>query len=252
MRLDEYVFRNSEKLNESDVLIWNYIANHKAECVELSIEALAQRCLVSRTTILRFAKKIGLDGYSELKYLLKEELRQKWTLNEKDRKELCEKHIRTIQILEDVDMKPICEMLFQAKRVFAFGRGFFVKSSMQIFKEEMFKADLIVNLLPGTGEMCTFLENAREGDVVVIFSISGENKGTNEYVEIARTKGVKIIAITADVNSTLCNHADEVLNFAPFMLADLKKDNTFFPISILIFTIELLLYEYCYYLQEKD
>lgn len=45
MRLDELVNENYNKLNENDLLIWQYIQKHKKECCSISIEELAKSFL---------------------------------------------------------------------------------------------------------------------------------------------------------------------------------------------------------------
>lgn len=54
MRLEELVNKNYQSLNENDLYIWNYIIHHRKECERLSIDDLASKCNVSRSTILRF------------------------------------------------------------------------------------------------------------------------------------------------------------------------------------------------------
>ena len=71
MRIEELVNTHYDKLTENDIHIWQYIATHRKECEDLSIDELASRCYVSRTTVMRFAKRIGLHGYAELKLYLK-------------------------------------------------------------------------------------------------------------------------------------------------------------------------------------
>ena len=71
MKLQELINKHYNTLNENDIYIWNYISNNKKECQNLAIDQLAYKCNVSRTTILRFAQKISLKGYSELKLYLK-------------------------------------------------------------------------------------------------------------------------------------------------------------------------------------
>ena len=74
MTLDELVHANYHKLNAGDLEIWQYIYNHKKECAHMTIEECASQCNVSRTTILRFEKKLDLSGYTEFKYLLRSEV----------------------------------------------------------------------------------------------------------------------------------------------------------------------------------
>ena len=68
---------NDTRLGANDLHIWRYISTHRQECANLSIEALGAKCNVSRTTILRFAQKLGLSGFSELRLLLRMECQEK-------------------------------------------------------------------------------------------------------------------------------------------------------------------------------
>ena len=77
MTLDKLVEDNYHQLNENDLYIWQYILHHKRECQRISIKDLARNCNVSHTSILRFTKKLGLEGFSELKVHLKWDLAQK-------------------------------------------------------------------------------------------------------------------------------------------------------------------------------
>lgn len=74
MAIEDLVRANYGKLNENDLYIWKYIDTHREECSHATIEELAKNCNVSRTTILRFAKKLSMEGFSELKIHMKMEL----------------------------------------------------------------------------------------------------------------------------------------------------------------------------------
>ena len=67
----------TEKINslspmELDVL--RYINNNRSEVLTLSIQELAKKIFVSTTTVIRLCKKLDLEGYSHLKYFIKEQL----------------------------------------------------------------------------------------------------------------------------------------------------------------------------------
>ena len=67
----------TEKINslspmELDVL--RYINNNRSEVLTLSIQKLAKKIFVSTTTVIRLCKKLDLEGYSHLKYFIKEQL----------------------------------------------------------------------------------------------------------------------------------------------------------------------------------
>ena len=65
-----------QQLNRLEIEIYKYIVGHPAEVSTMTIRQLADHSHVSATTILRFLKHMGYDGYAEFKFTLKEQLRQ--------------------------------------------------------------------------------------------------------------------------------------------------------------------------------
>ncbi len=73
MQLAELINAHRQQLNNTDMGIWKYILQHRTAVRHSSIHELAKACHVSTTTIVRFAQKLGLDGFGEFKMLLKRE-----------------------------------------------------------------------------------------------------------------------------------------------------------------------------------
>ena len=73
MALEELINEHRQELNNTDMGIWKYIVQHRAAVRRSSIHELARACNVSTTTIVRFAQKLGLEGFGEFKLLLKRE-----------------------------------------------------------------------------------------------------------------------------------------------------------------------------------
>ena len=59
MRLEEIINHHRKDLNETDMVVWKYILQHRREARHISIHELARACAVSSTTIVRFAQKLG-------------------------------------------------------------------------------------------------------------------------------------------------------------------------------------------------
>ena len=72
------MFRCQEikSLNELELEVYNYIVRHQEQVVEMKIRELAEAAHVSTTTVLRFCKKVGCNGYSEFKLKYKMYLTQ--------------------------------------------------------------------------------------------------------------------------------------------------------------------------------
>src|SRR5699024_3127031 len=108
--MEELIQKKYDELNENDLEIWKYIISNKETCKQISIQQLAVFCHVSHTTILRFAKKLGFSGYSEMRSFLKWEEQAEILYEEKDMEKNANNFVATIRAMEDKDMTEICEM----------------------------------------------------------------------------------------------------------------------------------------------
>ena len=95
----------------------------------MSIDQLAFRCNVSRTTVLRFAQKLSLKGYSELKLLLKMD-NQKVMESNQDIDAICGSYQSVAQSIKDLDCSLLFEKIDASKRVFVYGIGM-IQSSIK-------------------------------------------------------------------------------------------------------------------------
>lgn len=54
-----------QSYNDLEMMVHNYVMEHKDEVKYMTIRELAEAVHVSTSTIVRFCKKTGCDGYSE-------------------------------------------------------------------------------------------------------------------------------------------------------------------------------------------
>ena len=62
-------------LSSLELELLRYINSHKEDVVTSSIQDLAKNSFVSTTTVIRLCKKLHLDGYSHLKYFIRQTMR---------------------------------------------------------------------------------------------------------------------------------------------------------------------------------
>lgn len=72
MDLEAAVMKNKEAFNETDKAIVSYLLQYPEAASKLSLMELAQKLYVSKSAIFRLSKKLGLSGFSELKFELSE------------------------------------------------------------------------------------------------------------------------------------------------------------------------------------
>jgi RpiR family glv operon transcriptional regulator len=239
MRLEELFSAHYESLNASDKHIWNYVGNNKALCSGLSIEEVAERCNVSRSTIMRFAQKLGLTGYSELKTYLR------WETTEFARdpadylQTICDKTIKAIERFRDMDMTQICRLFHEANRVFVYGTGSIQRAAAGEFKRMFLSLDILVENITGEGEFQRELSFMGRNDVVLIISKKGNSNFIKDIVIQLKSKGVRVISLTFSGDNTLANMSDYQLFLSPETVS-IKDDMLFESLSLIFSVIEIL------------
>ena len=184
MTLEELVNSKLDKLNPTDLIVWRYIYAHKKECCYISIYDIADNCNVSRTTVLRFAKKLGLDGFSDLKMMLKMEISQ---AREKPSMDIAE---ATVNLCKNVgeeiakqDFTRLNKLLHNAKRIFVYASGHVQKNVASEISRLFVNCNVLVYEIKGPDEIGIILKNITENDLFIIISLSGESK---KVVDVAQ------------------------------------------------------------------
>lgn len=250
MAIADIVKVNYKKLNDNDIYIWNYIDSHRRECCQCTIEELAKNCNVSRTTILRFAKKLDMDGFSELKIHLKMEQDIRVRPGKDIVKLVCDDYRKKIDEMEKNDYSNVCKMIYEARRIFVFGSGAVQSSVAKEFKRVFLSAQICMYQVDGyRGEQTLIADMLREGDLAIIVSLSGESNHVVDFARLMKMKGIPIISMTKMKNNTLAQMSDESLyintsNIGTAQIANYETTTLFFM------TVEMLLIKYLLY-QEK-
>ncbi|EQM52747.1 RpiR family transcriptional regulator [Lactiplantibacillus plantarum EGD-AQ4] len=202
-----------QQLNRLEIEIYKYIVGHPVEVSTMTIRQLADHSHVSATTILRFLKHMGYDGYAEFKFTLKEQLRQDAT------QPLAQTVIpmRTFfdhMSLPDVTAKlhQVAELLQQARMVILTGAG--TSAGLATYGSHLFaNFGLYSLMLTDTGQPHPVQPQDLSDTVFLVLSVSGESEDINEQGVYYQQNGAKVVAITASSHSTLAGIADVVLNY---------------------------------------
>lgn len=247
MKIEELVYDNYRKLNENDIYIWNYILDNKNICRNMSIQELAGNCNVSHTTILRFAHKLGLQGYSELKVYLKWDGKSNYSFNKDEINNTYNDMIKTMDMLRKQDLSEAFEILDNANRIYAYGSGAVQKSSSKEIKRNLLFIGKLVNVLEGRDEIPTIVRNLKEKDVFFLVSLSGENRFINNFAKTLKEKGIKLISITKVGNNELSQISDVNIQFYTHIVATIDEGLEIFPVSQFFLINEFFLLKYLEY-----
>lgn len=251
MAIADLVKMNYGRLNENDIYIWNYIDRHREECCQCTIEELAKNCNVSRTTILRFAKKLSMEGFSELKIHLKMEQGKRLPRADKDTiKMVCDDYRKKIDEMEKTDYSDICKLIYEAKRVFVYGSGAVQSFVAKEFKRAFLSAKICMYQIEGMQAEQDLIANVlQEGDLVIIVSLTGESNHVTSFAKILNMKGIPIISMTKLKNNTLAQMSTESIYINTSNVATTYIEN-YETTTLFFMAVELLLIKYLVY-QEK-
>lgn len=208
MRLEELVNKNYNHLNDNDLYIWQYISTHRKVCERLSIEELALRCHVSRTTILRFSQRLGLKGYTELKVYLRID-NQRYAHKQTGVEKAYQSYQDYMNIMKEKDFTHIIELIHDSENAYVYGTGSIQNNVASEIKRSFLSVGKLFFTIKSMNETYAFESMMTSRDVIVMISYSGENKRLIEFAKKLKAKSVPIIAITVTKDNTLSHLADE-------------------------------------------
>ncbi|HLN63379.1 MAG TPA: MurR/RpiR family transcriptional regulator [Symbiobacteriaceae bacterium] len=204
MRFEERVHQFEYKLTDTDDQIVAYILKNKAAVVTLSIQRLAEIFFTVPNTLSRLSKKLGYDGFSQLKNSLKDEIHGE----QAEPQDSLQSNIRkTFELIDPEKMAIVARMIHGAGRVLLFGVGdtapfcALLAKHLKIAEKE---AEFHVH----RHETMEEIELLTAHDLLFIISLSGETAQVLEIAQLGKRKGVPIISLTHFSRNTLQGIAD--------------------------------------------
>jgi len=251
MKLEELINKYYDQLNDNDFHIWSYISKNKKECEKLAIDQLAFKCNVSRTTILRFAQKLSLKGYSELKLYLKLENREpKENMGQTEM--VCATYNKVIESIKNKDCTEIFEKFDSARNIYIYGVGMVQSSIKKELKRIFMTAGKIFYDLSGYKESDISLNIANSEDLFIIISVSGENKFLIDFASQLQVRNIPILSITKLKENTLSQMSDYNLYISSVTFLETINEMSYESVTSYFILIEILFLKYIEYKNGKE
>lgn len=251
MKLEYLLNQSYEKMNESEREITRYILQNRAACARASIGETADACHVSRTVLVRYAKKLGLPGYRELKAMLKLEHREAAQDAGALLDELTGNYHKMLEDFRNKDFRNLCERIRAADRILVYGSGYAQARVASEFKRIFLPAGKTVFHIHGNDMVDALTDMAGENDLVFIISLSGESEAVLSLAERLRLKGVYLVSITHMQSNRLASICGENLYINSMSLTG--KTGVAYEVSTPYFIlIELLFLQYQLYIKDEQ
>lgn len=253
MKIDELINKYYDRLTQNDLHIWKYINSNKEECCNLSIHELAARCNVSKTTILRFAKKLSLQGYSELKVYLNWEKNyiSEENLDDVSVDNICDSWKSSIDEIKEKDFTDINQMIYRSKRVFVYGTGTLQVGVAKELKRMFLYCGEIFHIVEGGNETEMILNNITSDDLFILISLTGSSNSAIKLAKQLLVKNIPFISITKLKNNELARMSTKSIYIATSVVE--FGNGIFHEASNLFFILaEVLFLRYASYKKKID
>lgn len=198
------------ELNANERKIFEYVVRNVDRVQEMQIRTLAAECFVSTTTIMRFAKKLGFSGYREFSDALRvashtaarsqlPSVMKRQTYSEEYLKNI----IESVRVLTDGKVELFRAALAGDPRIFCFGAGLdgeVARYAYHLLASMGYRASCPADAF----ERKAAIARMEDGDVLYLFSLSGEDEETLDLVERAQLHcKPAIVTVTQSANNTL-------------------------------------------------
>lgn len=200
-----------QSLNELELAVYEYVIQYKSAVSYMRIRELAAEAHVSTSTVLRFCKKMGCDGYMEFK------LRMKEYVGQKDVAELPEDVAELKDFFDRMETKKFekkleeaAAMVARAERVVFIGIGnsghigqYGARYFTNLGKFSLFISDPFypINMIDALAT------------TAIVLSVSGESEQVVKIVNGLKKADCRVISITNTEQCTVARLADIGLSY---------------------------------------
>lgn len=250
MKLEERFNAYRAQLNDNDLIIWKYIRTHGQQCGKMSIEQLGAKCNVSRTTVLRFAKKLGYKGYSEMRlYIAMENEQVQYVPDTLER--TCQAYQQVMDEVREQDFTRLLRWIDEAENLYVYGSGMVQNALAKEIRRIFLAADKWFYHVEKGTEADVLLYSITERDLVVMLSVSGETESTVELARALKVRGIPLVSITLQKENTLSQLCDIRLYIGSVEFDEQERDIYYRPTAAFFILVELLFLKYVEYIKQK-
>lgn len=250
MRIEDLINTHYDKLNQSDLHIWEYIVYNKEKCCDLTIDELATKCNVSRIAILRFAQKLSFKGYSELKVYLKWEITSKEERDTHGINRMCDDYKKIIEDLRKKDFKQVCKIIYEAERVFVYGIGTVQNSVANELKRMFLIGEKCFYLINEPREAERLLDIITPNDLIIIISLTGSSIYVKHFAKELNLRNIPIVSITKLKNNELATLSTDNL-YITTSIATIGNKIPYEVTGLFFLLIEILFAKYLNYKEKR-
>lgn len=240
-----------DDLSKSHKIIADYIIKYYDKAAFMTAASLGEATSVSESTVVRFANKIGYQGYKDLQNDLRELIKNKLTtvqrLNLANSNytnysdiitKFMEKDMENIKkVINEIDTLAFhnaVDSMVKAKNIYIVGlrSSSFLAGYLGFYLNFLFNNVRVINT--GANDIFEQLLKVTADDVIMVITYPRYSSRIIDVLEYAKEKGANIITLTDSVHSPAASKADvallassDMLSFIDSLVAPMSLINAF-------------------------
>lgn len=210
MNLETLINEKYDSLNATDREITKFFVQNKEFVCNASIAAVAEKSLFSKSSIFRTCQKLGLSGFSQLHFVLKDEESDEDSedLNVDYLSETTRSLLWTINQFKRTNLDEVYGYIADAPHVYIYATGWEQQIVAQQLQRNLYLLGRMAFVFPSAvDEMTKQADTIAKDDVLIIISHSGMNTTVLKMAARSRLSGVKIISFTSFSENKLARMA---------------------------------------------
>lgn len=218
------------KLSKSERVLIDFIESNPELVLKLSMDQLSSRCYLSKATISRFIKNIGIDGYSNFKIQLAKEISKIPPVNNVDNDLPIKEHFSSKEVAKSIfdlhqqnihnsynnldlnEIEAVANLIHSSDNIYLYGRG----ESLIVAQDLHYKLlrlgkNSILETSNGFQEVKNHNSNNRNlKNCSIVFSYYCDSQQANFIIDELICSEIPIILITSNLGAerfgSLVNH----------------------------------------------
>ncbi|WP_028975886.1 MurR/RpiR family transcriptional regulator [Sporolactobacillus terrae] len=209
-----------DQLTDSEKEMAKFMMRRPQDVVNMSIVELGAAMLSSKSSVLRFAKKLGYRGFSELKYVIRESMKVP-AFEPSDLTQLLKQDLDWImRYVKQTNFQPFLQKLKDARMVFLYATGFSQNNFTKEFSKDLMLAKRANMLISGESNLLMSSSIIRKDDLIIFTSLSGETPGIKDAVRMLKMRNIPIATFTKFGSNYLSENANYSFFFEATPLPD--------------------------------
>ncbi|MHA3067084.1 MurR/RpiR family transcriptional regulator [Lacticaseibacillus saniviri] len=209
---------NRSRLSSAEAKVADYITKAPERVLKMTVQELATAATASPAAVIRLGKRIGVQGFTQLKIELAADLTQQQlamnppgdvvknekvsSIKDKLRYNAQTSLNETVDQLDNQLLHQSTQLIATAKRMFAFGTGASYLTAENI-AQKWGRLGYVVVAFKDLNELLPLLANAQSADLLWVISNTGESPEAVLAAQAAADAGVQVLSLTQSGTNTV-------------------------------------------------